>query len=95
MPAAVASLSSLKSGGCALERASAGRKRRQKMKPHLPPGYYLEHYPNLNLIVLRRRDGYFVAAFSTRGVEREVIEKVAWQDFRGEPTPEAVLWQRN
>jgi hypothetical protein len=64
------------------------------MKSRLPPGYYLEHYPNLNLIVLRRRDGYFVAAFGIRGVEREVIEKVAWQDFRGEPTPEAVLWQR-
>jgi hypothetical protein len=44
------------------------------------------------LIVLRRRDGYFVAAFSLRGVEREVIEEVAWRDSRGEPTPEAVLW---
>jgi hypothetical protein len=75
-----------------LKRVSVSRERRQKMKPRLPPGYYLERYPNLSLIVLRRRDGYFVAAFSLRGVEREVIEEVAWRDSRGEPTPEAVLW---
>jgi hypothetical protein len=62
------------------------------VKPHLPPGYYLERYLALNLIVLRRRDGYFVAAFSLRGLEWEVIEEVAWRDFRGEPTPEAILW---
>ena len=62
------------------------------MKPHLPPGYYLERCPALNLIVLRRRDGYFVAAFSLRRVEWEVIEEVAWRDFQGEPTPEVILW---
>ena len=65
------------------------------MKSRLPPGYHLEHHPNLNLIVLRRRDGYFVAAFSIRGVEQEAIEEVAWQDIRGEPTAEVILWQRD
>jgi hypothetical protein len=63
------------------------------MESCLPTGYYLERYPSLNLVVLRRRDGYFVAAFSIDWVEREEIEKVAWLDSRGEPTPEAVIWR--
>jgi len=59
------------------------------MEPRLPPGYYLERDPDL--IVLRRGDGYFVAAFSVWGVGQEMVEEVAWLDHRGEPTPEALV----
>ena len=44
-----------------------------------------------DLIVLRRGDGYFVAAFSVWGVGQEMVEEVAWLDHRGEPTPEALV----
>ena len=44
----------------------------------LPFGYYLERDPDL--LILRRPDGSFVAAFSTRGVDLLEIELTLWED---------------
>jgi len=51
------------------------------MEARLPPSCYLERDPDL--IVLRRRaDSRFVAAFSARGAAREEIERAAREDLR-------------
>jgi hypothetical protein len=50
----------------------------------LPPGYYVEHDPDL--LVLRRADGASVAAFSARGAIGETVEEVAWEDHRRRST---------
>lgn len=44
----------------------------------LPFGYYLEF--DSDLLTLRRPDGSFVAAFSTRGVDLLEIELTLWED---------------
>ena len=51
-----------------------------RMEVRLPPSYYLERDPDL--IVLRRGDSRFVAAFSARGAAREEIERAAREDLR-------------
>ena len=59
------------------------------MKLRLPQGYYLERNPDI--WTLRRPDGGFVAAFSTRGAVAETIEGAAWEDHRRErPVSEPV-----
>ena len=50
------------------------------MEVRLPRSYYLERDPDL--IVLRRGDSRFVAAFSARGAAREEIERAAREDLR-------------
>ena len=60
------------------------------MKLRLPQGYYLERDPDI--WTLRRPDGGFVAAFSTRGAVAETIEAAAWEDHRRErPVSEPVV----
>jgi len=44
----------------------------------LPFGYDLER--DADLLILRRSDGSFVAAFSTRGVDLFEVELMAWED---------------
>ena len=47
----------------------------------LPPSYYLDE-SDPDIIVLRRKDGTFVAAFSRQGATREGIIEAAMQDSR-------------
>jgi hypothetical protein len=54
----------------------------------LPPGSYLEWDPDV--LVLRRGDDKFVAAFSTCGATKEAIEEAAWQDYRGQAMPDSM-----
>jgi hypothetical protein len=44
----------------------------------LPFGYYLER--DAALLMLRRADGSFVAAFSARGVDLIEVEVTVWED---------------
>jgi hypothetical protein len=44
----------------------------------LPFGYYLEF--SGKLLILRRSEGTFVAAFSTRGVDPFEVEFTVWED---------------
>jgi hypothetical protein len=44
----------------------------------LPFDYYLER--DADLLMLRRSDGSFVAAFSTGGVDLFEVELMAWED---------------
>jgi hypothetical protein len=44
----------------------------------LPFGYYLEH--DADLLVLRRSNGSFVAAFSAVGAEPFEVELTVWED---------------
>jgi hypothetical protein len=44
----------------------------------LPLGYYLE--PDADLLILRRSDGSFVAAFSAVGAEPFEVELMVWED---------------
>jgi len=44
-------------------------------------GYYLDE-SDPDIVVLRRQDGTFVAAFSARGVTREGIVEAAREDYR-------------
>jgi hypothetical protein len=44
----------------------------------LPFGYYLERDPDL--LILRRSDCSFVAAFSARGVDPFEVELTVWED---------------
>jgi hypothetical protein len=43
--------------------------------------YYLDE-SDPDIVVLRRQDGSFVAAFSARGATREGIEEAAKEDYR-------------
>ncbi len=45
---------------------------------HLPSGYWLER--DADVLILRRPDGSFVAAFSARGAEPSKIERAAAED---------------
>ena len=44
----------------------------------LPFGYYLER--DADLLVVRRSDGSFVAAFNVRGANRFEVELAVWED---------------
>jgi hypothetical protein len=48
-----------------------------------PPDYHLDE-SDPNIIMLRRKDGTFVAAFSAQGATREGIIEAAMQDSKGE-----------
>jgi hypothetical protein len=55
------------------------RKSTDKLKASkLPFGYYLERVANL--LILRRSDSSFVAAFSARGADPFDIELSVWED---------------
>ncbi len=45
---------------------------------HLPSGYWLER--DADILILRRPDGSFVAAFSARGAKPSEIERAAEED---------------
>jgi hypothetical protein len=49
---------------------------------HLPPGYRLDR-SDPDLWTLRRPEGWVVARFSARGVTKETIGQVAWEDYEG------------
>ncbi|HEX5847886.1 MAG TPA: hypothetical protein VFY59_01720 [Rubrobacter sp.] len=49
-----------------------------------PPGYLLDE-SNPDIVTLRRKDGTFVAAFSTQGATKEGIRDTAMEDS-GNPT---------
>jgi hypothetical protein len=48
----------------------------------LPKFYYYLHESDPDVVVLRRQDGAFVAAFSARGVTTEGIVEAAKGDYR-------------
>jgi hypothetical protein len=47
----------------------------------LPSFYYLDE-SDPDILVLRRQDGSFVAAFSASGATKESIREVAMEDYR-------------
>ena len=47
----------------------------------LPTSYYLDE-SDPDILILRRQDGAFVAAFSARGATREGIVEAARDDYR-------------
>jgi hypothetical protein len=49
--------------------------------PWLPRDYFLD-YSDPDVLVLRRQDGSFVAAFSARGATRKGILEAAEEDYR-------------
>ncbi len=48
----------------------------------LPPGYRLDR-SDPDVWALRRPEGWVVAHFSARGVAKQAIEQVAWEDHEG------------
>ena len=54
------------------------------MKEHLFPKfeYYLDESDS-DILILRRQDGSFVAAFSASGATREGIDEAAREDYGG------------
>ena len=44
--------------------------------------YYLDE-SDPDIVILRRQDGSFVAAFSAKGATREGIDEAAREDYRG------------
>jgi hypothetical protein len=48
--------------------------------PDLPPGYHLDEASDPDVVILRRRDGTEVAAFSADGATAKAIEETAWRD---------------
>jgi hypothetical protein len=58
------------------------------------PRYYVIDESDPDIVVLRRQDGSFVAAFSASGATREGIVEAAKEDYgkllsRGAPPPES------
>ena len=51
-------------------------------EPLLPKIHYSLDESDPDILVLRRQDGSFVAAFSARGATREGIEEAAKEDYR-------------
>ena len=51
-------------------------------EPLLPKIYYSLDESDPDILLLRRQDGSFVAAFSARGATREGIEEAAKEDYR-------------
>ncbi len=49
--------------------------------PSLPPSYFLDE-SDPDIVVLRRSDGSFVAALSSRGATRKGIIEAAREDYR-------------
>jgi len=49
--------------------------------PWLPPGYRLD-WSDVEVLILSRYNGYFVAAFSTMGATKEGIRHAAEEDHR-------------
>jgi hypothetical protein len=47
----------------------------------LPSSYYLDE-SDTDILVLRRQDGSFVAAFSAQGATKESIREAAMEDYR-------------
>ena len=52
-----------------------------KEKFKLPSSYYLDE-SDPDILVLRRQDGSFVAAFSAQGATKESIREAAMEDYR-------------
>ena len=48
--------------------------------PRLPSSYYLDE-SDPDILMLRRQDGTFVAAFSAQGATREGIVEAATEDY--------------
>ena len=51
-------------------------------EPPLPPSSYVLDESDPDIIILRRSDGSFVAAFSARGATKEGIIEAAKEDYR-------------
>jgi hypothetical protein len=51
-------------------------------EPLLPRIYYSLDESDPDILLLRRQDGSFVAAFSARGATREGIAEAAKEDYR-------------
>ena len=63
-------------------RDDVGEGAREELE--LPPSYYLDEAYDPDVVVLRRReDGSFVAAFSASGATKEGIVEAAEEDRRG------------
>jgi hypothetical protein len=58
------------------ERAESGMEKRE-----LPTSYYLDE-SDPDILILRRQDDTFVAAFSARGASREGIVEAAKEDYQ-------------
>jgi hypothetical protein len=56
------------------------REARGAQGPALPTHYYLDE-SDPDVVVLRRQDGTFVAAFSAQGVTREGLLEAAKEDY--------------
>jgi hypothetical protein len=57
------------------------------MAPLLPPGYRID-YSDPHVLTLRSADEEeVVARFSTRGYEKEMIEREAWEHYQNESRP--------
>ena len=56
------------------------RHERGELESALPTSYYLDE-SDPDILILRRQDDSFVAAFSAQGATREVIEQAAWEDY--------------
>jgi hypothetical protein len=52
----------------------------QEGKLPLPPGYSLEY--GADVLLLRRKGGSVVAAFSAKGTTPSEVERTAWNDHR-------------
>ena len=60
--------------------AGSGGGKSMKDEPLLPKFYYLDE-SDPDIVVLRRQDGAFAAAFSARGATREGIVEAAKDDY--------------
>jgi len=61
------------------DRESEGEARGAR-EPRLPSSYYLDE-SDPDVLVLRRQDGTFVAAFSAQGATKEGIIEAAKEDY--------------
>jgi len=60
-------------------RSPTGRKARDEYKESwLPFSYNLEY--DADLLIVRRSDGSFVAAFNSRNVDLFEVERAVWED---------------
>ncbi|HEX6711095.1 MAG TPA: hypothetical protein VF068_12260 [Rubrobacter sp.] len=50
-------------------------------EPKLPSTYYLDE-SDPDILILRRQDGTFVAAFSSQGATKEGIVEAAMEDYK-------------
>jgi hypothetical protein len=50
-------------------------------EPELPSTYYLDE-SDPDILILRRQDGTFVAAFSSQGATKEGIVEAAMEDYK-------------